>query len=281
MKQLFKQGMMVLFKRCLLLVMISCVILVLIFLWLISPMNSPKNDVLSDNDYYIAHATGAINKDTYLNCKESLMQSLDKGYKYIEVDLGMTKDSALVCVHDWDYFHRITTNDTTNSSINNQLSLSEFQQQSILGKYTPLTLDDVIHIRNNQPFIIVTDKISDTKTLNRYFFNNRNQVMVEAFSLTDYIELKEAGYVPMLSIWKFDNLALLWYFIYYPIKYHKKVEWICVSTSSDMKSLRMLKRLFNCNVAMYKSNSPYFFKEHLGKEIDLIYTDYWNPKLQK
>jgi hypothetical protein len=261
-------------------IMVS-VLFVIIFLWLISPMKSPENDVLSDNCYYIAHATGAIKGDTYLNCKESLMQSLDKGYKYIEVDLGKTTDSDLVCVHDWAYFHKITNNETTNNFTNNPFSKSEFQKKLILGRYTPLTLEDVISIRNNHPFIIVTDKISDTKTLNRYFSKTRNQVMVEAFSITDYDELKEAGYIPMMSIWKFDYQTLLWYFIHYPLKYDKKIEWICVSTSSNMNSLRMLKRLFNCNVAMYKSNSPSFFSEHLGKEIDLIYTDDWNPKSHK
>ena len=43
---------------------------------------------------------------------------------------------------------------------------------------------------------------------------------------------------------------------------------------------RLMKRLFNCKVAMYTCNSKTFFAEHLGKEIDLVYTDNWNPLTQ-
>ena len=104
--------------------------------------------------------------------------------------------------------------------------------------------------------------------------------MVEAFTLSDYVELKKAGYIPMMSLWTFDYSQIFWDFIYYPLKYHTKIDWICVHSSSNIKRLRMLKRLFNCKVAMYTCNSRAFFTEHLGKEIDLIYTDNWNPLKQ-
>lgn len=241
-------------------------------------MAPPKNDVLSDNRYYIAHATGAIDGNTYLNCKESLIQSLNNGYKYIEVDLGITTDSTLVCVHDWVNFHKKTTNDTISN--NNPISEDEFQHRLILDRYTPLTLNDVISMRNRDSFVIVTDKISDVKLLNRYFIKKRNQIMIEAFALSDYEELKQAGYIPMMSLGRFNYPNIFWSFIYYPLRYHKSIKWICVASSSNMNSLRMLKRLFNCKVAMYTSNSPSFFKEHLGREIDLVYTDNWNIKTQ-
>lgn len=239
-------------------------------------MPPPKNDVLTDNCYYIAHATGAIDGNTYLNCKESLIQSLDNGYKYIEVDLGITTDSALVCIHDWEHFHKITTYDTISN--NNSISEAEFRHRLILDQYTPLTLDDVIRMRNHHFFFIVTDKISDAKLLNRYFKHKRNQIMIEAFAFSDYEELKHAGYIPMMSLGRFNYSNIFWNFIYYPLRYHKSIKWICVASSSNMNSLRMLKRLFNCKVAMYTSNSSSFFTEHLGREIDLIYTDNWNLK---
>ena len=239
-------------------------------------MPSPNNDVLSDSNYYIAHATGSIGGGTYLNCKEALLRSLQNGYKYVEVDLSMTADSHLVCAHDWAKFHRITVDDTTNTA--NSIIEEEFRQRKILGEYTPLTLDEAISIRKSHPYIIVTDKISDTKILNRYFKHDRHSVMVEAFTISDYEELKEAGYTPMMSLWHFDYSNIFWNFIYYPLRYHKRFDWIVVHSSSNMKSLRMLKRMFNCKVAMYSSNSSSFFTEHLGKEVDLIYTDNWNLK---
>lgn len=251
-------------------------LLILVYLWLISPMTSLDKDVLSDNNYYIAHAAGAIDGNTYLNCKEALLQSLDKGYKYIELDLAMTADSTIVCAHDWEHFHKIAVDDTINMA--NPMSGQEFQQSKILDRYTPLTLEEAIRIRKNHPYIIVTDKISEPQILNRYFVGDRSTVMVEAFTISDYTELKEAGYTPMMSLWYFSYFDLFWYFVCQPLKSHQKFDWICIHSSSNMKAIRMLKRLSKCKVAMYTSNSPFFFKDHLGKEIDLVYTDNWDMK---
>ena len=242
------------------------------YYWLISPFKT-KNDILSSPDYFIAHAGGAVDGHTYLNCKEGLLQSLENGYKYVELDLGLTSDNEIVCLHDWKHFNNIASINIDNEP----MSLVEFQQQKILGKYTPLTLNDVLSIQKENPFVIVTDKISDPDILNQYFKDNRDKVMVEAFSLSDYIRLKECGYTPMMSIWHFNNMSIRWIFIR-QIKTKTKIDWICVDSESKIKSLRILKRLFNCKIAMYSSNSESFFKEHLGKEIDLIYTDYWNLK---
>lgn len=212
-----------------------------VFMWLISPMPKPHDDVLSNQNYYIAHAAGAMNGKTYLNCQEALLQSLNNGYKYVELDLSLTTDSTLVCVHDWASFRRNLVGD----SIETAVSTKEFLGKSILGEYTPLTLQQAIEIQKTHPYTIVTDKISDTETLNREFLQDRHLVMVEAFTLSDYVELKKAGYIPMMSLRTFDYPQIFWNFIYYPLKYHTKIDWICVHSSSNMKSLRMLKRLIS------------------------------------
>lgn len=239
-----------------------------IFLWLTRPMPDPCGDVLSDRNYYIAHAAGALDGYRYLNCREALIRTIDNGYKYIELDLGLTKDSVLVCLHDWKLFHKMTSQDTLNDQ---PLTVYEFRNRKIYNQYTPLTIEDVISIRKEHPFVIVTDKLSKVDILNKYFTQDKSSIMVEAFR--DYNKLKKAGYTPMMSLCRFDYGKMVKYFIIYPLIKRQKIDWICVDTTSNMKSLRMLKRLFNCKVAMYTSNSPSFFKEHLGKEIDLIYTD--------
>ena len=86
--------------------------LMILSIWLVSPFGYPDGDVLSDSNYYIAHAAGAVDGNTYLNCREGLLQSLANGYKYIELDLGLTADSTLVCIHDWNTFMAITASDT-------------------------------------------------------------------------------------------------------------------------------------------------------------------------
>lgn len=239
-----------------------------VFYWLTSPMPSPDGDVLTDKKYYIAHAAGALNGHQYLNCKEALIETVENGYKYVELDLGLTKDSVLVCLHDWNLFHKMTLQDTLNDQ---PITVNEFRDRRIYNQYTPLTIEDVLSIRKEHPFIIVTDKLSNVEILDKYFTQDKSSIMVEAFK--DYEKLKKAGYTPMMSLCKFDYGKMVTYFIINPLIKQQKIDWICVDTTSNMKSLRLLKRLFNCKVAMYTSNSPSFFKEHLGKEVDLIYTD--------
>ena len=241
-----------------------------IFTWLTRPMQDSCGNVLSDRNYYIAHAAGALDGYRYLNCREALIRTINNGYKYIEFDLGLTKDSVLVCLHDWKLFHKMTSQDTLNEQ---PLTANEYKVRKIYHKYTPLTIEDVLIIRNHHPFVIVTDKISKVDVLNKSFKQDRNNIMVETYTVSDYKLLNKSGYSPMLSLRSFDYYKLIKYFIFSPLIKRQKIDWICVNTNSNMKSLRILKRLFNCKVAMYTSNSPTFFNNHLGKEVDLIYTD--------
>lgn len=245
-------------------------VLLPVFLWLIRPMPDPYGNVLSDRSYYIAHAAGAIDGYRYTNCREALLQTINNGYKYIELDLGLTKDSVLVCLHDWKLFNSMTSYDNLNEQ---SVTASEFKKRKIYNKFTPLTIKDVIAIQNKYQFVIVTDRISKVEILNKYFTQNKNNIMVEAFTATDYIMLKEAGYIPMLSLQTINYPKIIKYFLLTPLIKRQKIDWICIKANSNMKSIRLIKRLFNCKIAMYTSNSPSFFKEHLGKEIDLVYTD--------
>ena len=253
-----------------LLLLLGGIALLSSFLWLTRPMPNPSGDVLLDKNYYIVHAAGSLDGFRYMNCREALIQSINNGYKYIEFDLGLTKDCVLVCIHDWKLFHKITSQDTLNKR---PLTVNEFRDRKIYHKYTPLTIEDVLTLRNKYQFIIVTDKISKVDILNKFFPQDKSDIMVEAYSLSDYQLLKKAGYTPMLSLDTFGYKRMIKYFILSPLIKQQKIDWICIRTDSNMKSLRILKRLYNCKIAMYTSNSPSFFKKHLGKEVDLIYTD--------
>lgn len=134
---------------------------------------------LSDSKYFIAHATGSIYGYTYLNCKESLINSLENGYQYIEVDLNETVDGALVCVHDWEEFNKASIPNITwkdSSVILKTPTLDEFRRRKIYGQFTPLTLDDVISFLPKYQFSLVTDRFSTPQTLNKYFRTNSQQV---------------------------------------------------------------------------------------------------------
>lgn len=259
-----------------LLILLSC-----LFCILCRPISATCPD-LSDNRYFIAHATGSIRGYKYMNSKETLINSLDKGYNKIEIDLAYTSDSVVVCLHDWQYFNKISMSDLSKCDSNNLLNVltfKEFRKRKVYNRFTPLSLDDVISLQQQYRFIIVTDKISDPSSLNKYFQKNvRSSVIVEAFSLEDYEALKADGYVPMLSLGLLNLKKTISFIILKT--FGKDIDMIVVDCHSREQYLRILKRLFNIKIAGYTTNSPSFFCKHLGREFDYIYTDNWDIKSQ-
>ena len=265
----------------LVLAVLSAVTLVGYLRYITNPYGSDIPE-LGDRKYFIAHAMGSLDGYTYLNCKESLLESLQNGYNYIEVDLQYTSDSVLVCVHNWEQFNKMTLPEITgnDSDIFMRIpSLKEFKRRKIYGKYTPLSLADVIAIQAKHPFVIVTDKICNAQALNRYFRKEqRKNVMVEVFSENDYSGIKSSGYIPMLSLGRIKRYDCM-LFIAQHLFTHK-YDWFTAEYHSDIRSLRLLKKLYNANIAVYTVNSQNFFSWYLGKGIDLVYTDNWDLKKQ-
>ena len=264
----------------------SCAVLFAIIssLYYITNPNLRSNPSLSDEKYFIAHATGSLEGYTYLNSKESLLNSLNNGYRYIEFDLGYTSDSIIVCVHNWEQFNKATIPNICGNDSALYMKIptySEFRTRKIYEKYTPLSLQDVISIQKQRPFTIVTDIICDTEALNSYFEKNiRKNVMVEAFSEEAYHSLKESGYIPMLSLGCISLLNGGFSFICSSL-INNKYEWITAEQHSSKRALRLLRKMFGLKIALYTVNSASFFNWHLGNnDVDLIYTDNWNLKKQ-
>lgn len=49
----------------------------------------------------MAHALGGIDGENYTNSKEALGSNYNKGVRLSEVDINLTADDKLVCVHGW------------------------------------------------------------------------------------------------------------------------------------------------------------------------------------
>lgn len=238
---------------------------------------------LSDSKYFIAHATGSVYGYTYLNSKESLINSLNNTYQYIEVDLNETIDGALVCAHDWEEFNKASIPNITWKDSCKFLkvpTLDEFRKRKIYGQFTPLTLDDVISFLPHYQFTLVTDRFSNPQKLNKYFRKEiRNRIMVEAFSIDDYYMLKKCGYTPMLSVGFISDYSDCLLFISKCLIY-KDIEWIVVDYHSRLRFLRLLRKLLDIKIAASTVNSPTYLYQHLGSDFDLVYTDNWNLKTQ-
>ncbi len=146
---------------------------------------------------YIAHGGGAIDGFVATNSLESVEYAIDRGVKYIELDLQLTSDGHIVAAHDWGSFNLNTYRDTSSGLVP---TYDEFAACKIHGRYTPLTYEiiDSLFIRHPD-IILVTDKIEDMEVLDMHLGRLKERMLVECFSPAQYDECLRLGYTPMRS----------------------------------------------------------------------------------
>lgn len=225
-------------------------------------------------DAYIAHG-GGIGAFVYTNSLEAVRDSLDKGFRFIEVDLMETSDGHLLGGHDWKYF---TSAINHADSSGRPLSLAEVHDRKIQGKHTVLTGDSLRGLMEANPFILVTDKIRNYELLLKEIpFPDR--MIVEVFSPEDYRRALEAGIrYPAYCIWNkkgFDT-ALEYRF---PL-----VTMDAGNFFESEETLAPVKKLHDDGVTILLFSgrlpgweSPDFVKAHVGKTVSKIYTNRWAP----
>jgi hypothetical protein len=191
-------------------------------------------------EYFIAHAGGAIDGNNYTNCLEALNLSYSKGCKLFELDLVFTTDGKIVAQHDAP-----------------GITEKEFMNRPILGKYTPMNMEAINNWFKNHPdAILVTDKIRDPqKVYDEFLFHDR--VIMELFEWEAVDKAIELGIKPMPSenlIFGSSKKAIDMGIIPLPphknsdiekILEEKKIEYICMSRyyriSGNETFLRRLK----------------------------------------
>ena len=255
-------------KLCGLCLVTAVVFIAVLIVWLLRPLEEQDETINAlDSRFLIAHAGGTIEGQTYTNSREALLSSLDKGFRYIEIDLYMTTDSNVVCLHELKDYNRMTSSDY------NHIDTETFQNNKLYGRYTPMTLEDAVRIWEERPFFFVIDKISSPQILNSFFRKNRDMVFVEAFTLDDYIQLEKDGYNPILT--RDGNIKGLIWFLVRNLVYGNKVSRIATCPVNDL-FLRIYKNM-DVKVAMFTINDEGYLNSHIGKYVDFIYTDFIEP----
>lgn len=158
---------------------------------------------LSSPEAYIAHAGGRIGEHQYTNSREALEDSVRRGYKYVELDLLVTRDGHIVAAHDW----KTLAGMTGRRSAEVPLSLKEAVGGLLYGKYHVLSGEDIAGImRENPHLVLVTDKIEDYAALAREL-PFRDRMIVEVFRRWDYLKCLWYGFTPAFSLpWKLEDL---------------------------------------------------------------------------
>lgn len=223
----------------------------------------------------IAHALGSIDGYTYTNCREAMMNSIEKGYKFIEVDIDSTSDGVFIASHDWGKFNRITNHSELNDS---NTTYEDFSKRKIHSKYTPITIQEVVDTMMNHPDIaIVTDKISNPVIIEKLFSSMKERTYVECFSENDYFELKDKGYHAMLSSYYMDNFINS--ILANMIRGRGVIDFVATSNYLNFKELRKLRCTMPIEISMFTINTDEFLDEHL-EDMDLFYSDFFDPSTE-
>jgi len=151
------------------------------------------SEIIVNSGGLIAHAGGGINGLKYTNSLEAMEQSIEHGFKMIELDLLISSDGRIVAVHDWKSFHEMT-----NSNYTGSISYKEFESKIIYDKYKTLNISTAIDILDENDVVLVTDKIKNIALLSKYIIG-KDKSIIEVFSIDKYNEAIELG---------FNNVAL-------------------------------------------------------------------------
>ncbi|MEZ9260419.1 glycerophosphodiester phosphodiesterase family protein [Vibrio splendidus] len=150
-------------------------------------------NIIGNSGGLIAHAGGGINGLKYTNSLEAMEQSIEHGFKMVELDLLISSDGRIVAVHDWKTFHEMTNSNNTGS-----ISSKEFESKIIYDKYKTLNISTAIDILDKNDVVLVTDKIKNIALLSKYIID-KDKSIIEVFSIDKYNEAIELG---------FNNVAL-------------------------------------------------------------------------
>ncbi|MGE4214290.1 MAG: glycerophosphodiester phosphodiesterase family protein [Anaerotignaceae bacterium] len=181
----------------------------------------------------VIHAGGVVGGEIGTNSLEALNNSFYNGYRYIELDFNFTTDGHLVCVHDWEknYFG-------SDYNFNGAVSLDEFKNLKIEGKYTPLTLKSLEEWLMNKPnTYIITDIKEDNIAGLKYIKDNAPYMMrrliPQIYSEAQYDTVRAMGY---------ENIIYTLYMLDYSqktntsriVSFAKKHDLVAITFSSEL-----------------------------------------------
>ena len=219
----------------------------------------------------IAHAGGAIDSCIYTNSREALVQALDKGYEFIELDLLFTSDSILVAAHSWGEFNQMTgfahKGDTAPS-------FSEFSARRIHGRYTPLSAMEINSFFEQHPTLyLVTDKVSQPEVLQQYFPNLKERMVVEAFSFQHYCRLKSNDYYRVLYSCMAEDLNSTLF-----SSSLGEIEWIALHTSAFENTMfKLIENFARFDIALFTVDDINSIPAEYRGRVKMLYTNFIEP----
>lgn len=230
-----------------------------------------NNKTNHGKECYIAHG-GGVGEFHYKNCREGLLDALEKGFQFIEIDFLKTVDGHLVGGHSW--FDLAQLVGLPEEEVRN-MPLSELKKLRISGRYAVLSGVDVKSIMEEcDHMILVTDKINDYKLLLEEIPLPERMLVETVGGMYDYKVAIEAGV--RYPIFPASDIEIV-------EKYGFPIVilnggWLVSSQDNASR----IKALHEKGITVLTWNSavcdqPEYISRHLGNGVSLIYTDTWYP----
>ena len=232
------------------------------------------SDGYINRNAYIAHG-GGINEFTYTNCLEAIQDSIDKKFKFIEIDMLISSDGHIVGGHDWKLFRKMTG---IQDDCDSALDVNTIKSLKIKNQFTPILGKDILNFMKKNDFILITDKIRDYKLLTAEI-PLVDRMIVEVFSPEDYLKALQSGVkFPAYRIKNKKHFEIAQDFSF-PI-----VTMDANSFFNDDSSINNVQILHNSGVTILlyytefrDKDKPEFIHKYLGKTVSKIYTDSLSP----
>jgi len=171
------------------------------------PASAP--DIQAARTSFIAHAGGALQKNTYTNSLEAL-ESNKAHFDLFEMDLIFTSDNELVCLHDWDVnFERLFSREVTSP-----LRLEEFRALVAGLEITPCDLSSLMDwLSKNPSKYIVTDikerNLEALEQIAKKYPELMDQIVPQVYQWGEYSQVAELGYDKIIfTLYALRNLSI-------------------------------------------------------------------------
>ena len=188
-----------------------------------------------DDNQVIMHALGMIDGYTYTNSCEALTQNyFEGGYRAFECDFLLTADNELVACHDWEF--------DAEGNASKIPTRQEFMETKILGKYTPMSIEDIVQFMDEHPDLYL---VTDTKSTETEYYTIQFRKIVDAARENDCEDVLDRFiiqiyhpymYIDINAIYPFDN----WIFTLYQEGYRGQTDQMeeyarfCVTSGIDV-----------------------------------------------
>lgn len=261
-------------------------IIIIFLLYLIFFLTLKKNDnnSLLYETKFIGHAFYGVDNVDYTNSKEAFLSGYDNGIKIMEVDFLFTSDLELVLNHFWE-------DSVWESS-------SEFLNKKVMGKYTPMNLEDLLDFmsRYKDVYIVIDTKENEynhgndlidvyreiiNKTIT-YDESLLDRFIPQIYNFNSYKEIKKLYNFKntMFSIYKFginNNPNLIKFITYYCLFYDidsMVIPYEYIEYGIINKDTIEFIRGKNINVFINTINDKDTYNNLINMGITGVYTDY-------